>query len=226
MYEYLEGRIASRTASRLVIDVSGVGYDLAVPLGLAFGPTRGSDESSAAPTAPGELRTGPELQASPLVRIFTHLNVREDCQELFGFPDRASRELFRMLLRVRGVGPTMALGVLSGFARRELLEAIAQERIADLVRIKGVGRKTAQQILLDLGELAKKQLALENTGAITDGVLHPPRTPGNENLEDAISALVSIGFPEKEARKNVERAAREVDLQDVELLVRTALQRT
>lgn len=226
MYEYLEGHIASRSASRLVIDVSGVGYDLAVPLGVTFGPARAADDASEAPPKAGVFRTGPELQASPLVRVFTHLNVREDCQELFGFPDRASRELFRMLLRVRGVGPTMALAVLSGFARLELLEAIAAERLADLVRIKGVGRKTAQQILLDLGELAKKQLALENSGAVEGGVMHPPPNAGRENLEDAISALVSIGFPEKEARKNVERAALEVDHKDVELLVRTALQRT
>ncbi len=226
MYEYLEGRIASRSASRLVIDVSGVGYDLAVPLGVTFGPLRAAHDGGEAPPSTGAFRTGEELRTSPLVRIFTHLNVREDCQELFGFPDRASRELFRMLLRVRGVGPTMALGVLSGFARLELLEAIAEERIADLVRIKGVGRKTAQQILLDLGELAKKQLALENSGAVAGGVLHPPPSAGRENLEDAISALVSIGFPEKEARKNVERAALEVDHKDVELLVRTALQRT
>ena len=130
MYEYLEGRpAADRHPARLVLDVGGVGYDLAVPIGAPFG-------------------TGER------VRVWTHLVVREDAHLLYGFPDRAMRNLFRLLLTVRGVGPGIALGVLSGLSRDELIAAIVADDAARLTGLKGVGKKTAEQILLDLRDKA------------------------------------------------------------------------
>lgn len=193
MYQYLEGDVAGLSPTRLILDVGGVGYDLSVPLGSDFPP-------------------------SGRARAWTHLVVREDSHQLFGFAERETRDLFRLLLSVRGVGPQMALGILSGLPRGPLLEAIVGGDAAQLTRVKGVGRKTAEQILLDLSDKA----------AILRDQLGPTPAPGTGeqrgNLEDAVAALVSVGYKEKEARRQVERAAQSIDSTDLELLVRTALQ--
>jgi Holliday junction DNA helicase RuvA len=189
VYEYLEGEIAGRSAARVVLDVGGVGYSVAVPLSASF-PARGR------------------------ARVWTELVVREDSHQLFGFPDAATRDAFRALLTVSGVGPKVALALLSGLTRDELIAAIASGDAARLTRVRGIGRKTAEQILLDL------------KGRV--GALAPPAASTAEDarrtrLDDAVTALVSIGYSDKEARKAVERAAKQVDAADLESLVRAAL---
>jgi Holliday junction DNA helicase RuvA len=196
VFEYLEGQVAEHSAARLVLDVGGVGYDLRVPVGSLFARER-------------------------RVRVWTHMVVREDDQYLCGFADRPTRELFRLLISVRGVGPVMALGILSGLPPGPLTKAIAQGDLAALTRIRGVGKKTAEQIVLDLREKAAK-LAIQSPGSVIDGVVHPPAR-SDVALDDAIAALISIGYSEKEAKKSVERAATKVGAQDLETLVRTAL---
>ena len=198
MYDYLEGTVARQAPAQLVLDVGGVGFDLAVPVGARF--------------------ESPEGAGAPL-RVWTHLVVREDAQLLYGFPSPAMRELFRMLLKVRGVGPAMALGLLSGLRADELLQAIQAQDAAPLQRVKGVGKKTAEQILLDLRDRAPR--LAQSIGA--GGVLAPTAPPAGGVLEDAVQALVSIGYTEKEARKSVERAAQSVGDADLELLLRSAL---
>lgn len=193
MYDFLEGRVELHAATRLVLEVGGVGYELSVPLGSRFAGAR--------------------------VRVWTHLAVREDAHTLYGFRDAATRELFRALLTVNGVGPRTALGVLSGLSRAELVEAIARGDRAALTSVKGIGRKTADQILLDLSGKAAKLLAAE-------GVPGPaPALPAQADRasEDAVAALVSIGYADKDARKQVERAAAKVGSADLEALVRAAL---
>ena len=192
MYDFLEGRLAETTPTRVVLDVGGVGYDVAVPLGTH--------------PATSEGRT----------RLWTHLVVREDAQLLYGFADPETRAIFRLLLQVRGVGPALALGVLSSLREDELLAAILEEDVAALTRIKGVGKKTAEQILLDLRDKAPRHLQ-------ADPAVLTPKAPAASSLEDAVVALLSIGYSEKEARKSVERAAEKVDPKDLELLVRTAI---
>ena len=195
MYDYIEGRLSERRPAHVVIEAGGVGYDLAVPLGVEFHEREGQ------------------------VRAWTHLVVRDDAHLLFGFPERALREVFRLLLEVRGVGPSVALAVLSSLPGEELLRAIASQDAAPFLRVKGVGKKTAEQILLDLREKAPRMLA----EAARD-TLVPRASAGERSLEDAVRALVSIGYSDREARKSVEQAAREVPDDDLELLVRTALQ--
>jgi Holliday junction DNA helicase RuvA len=193
MYEYLEGRLFERTAARLVLDVGGVGFDLHVPLGLPF------------------------PAAEPL-RVWTHLSVREDAHTLYGFPSRETRDLFRTLLVVRGVGPAMALAILSTLTPAELIGAIAAGETRSLVAVKGVGKKTAQQILLDLKDRLGSFAALSGQAPV-----QPAAAADDGYLEDAVGALISIGYKEKDARKGVERAAKEVGTDDLELLVRSAL---
>ncbi|MCA9001553.1 MAG: Holliday junction branch migration protein RuvA [Planctomycetes bacterium] len=199
MYDFLEGQVASRRAANLTLLVSGVGYDLRIPLGV------------------------PMPQVGESKRIHVHLAVREDAHVLYGFPDRDLRDLFRLLLKVRGVGPNMALAVLSGLSRDDFLRALLSDDVKRLQAIKGVGKKTAEQILLDLKDKAKS-LAAEGltAGAEAPGVPAGPSIKGN--MEDAVQALVSIGYPEKDATKRVESAAKQVDPSDLESLVRTAIQ--
>ena len=193
MYDYLEGRLERRGPARLVVDVGGVGYDVAVPVGLDFG-------------GDGAQR-----------RVWTHLVVRDDAHELFGFPDADTRTWFRALLGVRGVGPALALGVLSSLSTEKLLAALLADDPLPLLGFMGVGRKTAEQILLDLRDKAPR---------LAPTVERAPATHAAERsaaMLDAVGALMSIGYKEKEAWKAVDAAAKEVDKGDLEALVRTAL---
>jgi Holliday junction DNA helicase RuvA len=199
VYDYLEGRLAERRATRAVVEVGGVGYDLAVPLGAEFVAERASSDGKS-------------------VRVWTHLVVREDAHLLFGFPDRRTREIFRLLLQVRGVGPTVALALLSHMSGDALLEAILAQDAAALTRVRGIGQKTAEQILLDLRDKAPRLIG----SAAGDALV--PRPPATGAVDDAVRALTSIGYSDKEAKKSVERAAKKVDPKDLELLVRAALQ--
>lgn len=195
MYDYLEGEVVQRSPARLVLDVGGVGYDLAVPVGSRF-PAQGR------------------------ARAWTHLIVREDAHTLCAFSERETRELFRLLISVRGVGPVMGLTILSGLAREPLLAAIVEADVVTLKRIRGVGQRIADQIVLDLKEKAIK-LRAELSGTAKDVLQPAPRRA--RLLDDAVTALVSIGYSEKEARKSIERAAQSGQEQDLETLLRAAL---
>jgi Holliday junction DNA helicase RuvA len=196
MYEFLEGRVVECAPARLVLEVAGVGYELSVPLGARW-------------------------KSGERARVFTHLLVREDAHLLFGFPEQLTRDLFRQLLRVRGVGPSIALGLLSGLSRVDLLEAICAEDLGRLTAQRGVGRKTAEQIVLDLRARATGLLAHERNAAMEDT---PPLPSLDAAKSSAVSALTSIGFGEKEARRAVDKAAARVPGDDLEQLVRAALE--
>ncbi len=199
MYEFIEGRIGQRLPGRLVLEVGGIGYDIAVPLSARF-----ADSGSA--------------------RAWTHLVVREDAHLLYGFPDRAGRELFRLLLGVQRVGPAVALALVSQLERRELLNALASGDSKRLQASKGVGRKLAEQLVLDLREKAAALLLEERAQA---GSAVDERTRASRDAQDAVAALVSIGYAEKDARRAVEaalEAARAAgEPLELEALVRQAL---
>lgn len=197
MYEFLEGQVISRGATQMVLAVGGVGYSIATPLGSRL----------------------PEVGTS--ARIHVHLVVREDAHILFGFGSREDRELFRLLLKVRGIGPSMGLALLSAMDRTEIVQALLAHDAKAFTRAKGVGRKTAEQIVLDLADRAEDFAA---GCELEPGVLKPTTgTPVNRSVLDATAALVSIGYAEKDARKRVEAVAHENDFNDLEALVRAAI---
>ena len=199
MYEYLEGEVAGRTPARLVLDVSGIGYELSVPLSSTF-PERGR------------------------ARVWTHLVVREDAHTLYGFPERSTRDLFRVLLGVRGVGPVAALGILSGLSPEDLVHAVATEDLKALTRVKGIGKKTGEQILLDLRDKAPRLASEMALRAGTSGARPTAAAAADAQVEDAIAALLSIGYSDKEARKAVETAIlKSGGARDLATLVRTAI---
>ena len=199
MYEFIAGTIEARSATSVVIAAAGVGYELLAPLGAPF-------------PAPGET-----------AKVSVHLVVREDAQTLYGFPSQDDRDLFRILLRVRGVGPSMALGVLSGMSAAESAGAVARDDLKAFTAIKGVGKKTAEQILLDLRDKSALLASVAGAAPAAPVPVEPGEGSAPPNLADAITALVSIGYSDKEATKKVEAAASDVGTDDLEALVRAAM---
>lgn len=175
----LAGLLAVKTLEQVIVDVAGVGYELSVPA-----------------TTLAQL---PPVGERCVLVVHTHL--REDGITLFGFSSEADREAFRLLQTVSGVGPRMALGILSGLAVPELVDAVAHKNLGRLRAIPGVGPKTAERICL---ELRDKVAAL---GAGTGGPVAPPPTgaaPSTDVVAQVVAALVHMGYRPAEA----ERAAR------------------
>ncbi len=193
MIGWLRGRLAAKTPPTLVMDVHGVGYECEAPLSTFYGL--------------------PELGAEITLR--THLVVREDAHVLYAFASEDERRLFRALLKVSGVGPKSALGVLSGLSVADFLRVLAAEDTAALVRIPGVGRKTAERILIDLRDKAGD---LGGTGvAFVPMALGAVASPEQE----ATVALIALGYRPQEVVKLLKAAGD--DAGSTEELIRRAL---
>jgi Holliday junction DNA helicase RuvA len=157
----ISGKLAGKNPPQVLVDVGGVAYELDVPMSTFY-----------ALPASGES-----------VTLFTHLVVREDAHTLYGFATGEERSAFRQLIRISGIGARTALAVLSGLSVTELSQAVALQDAARLTRIPGIGKKTAERLLLELkGKLAA--LAA---------------TPGTEKASDVLNALIALGYSEKEA---------------------------
>lgn len=189
MYEFLDGELAEKSPSKIVLAVNGIGFVLAVPLST-FG----------------------KLPAKGRVRLLTHLHTNDEGPRLFGFASNEERDLFRLLLSVSGVGPQTALSLLSQLSPAELASAVAGDDSDRLRKVKGVGEKTAKRILLELKEKLPK-LGIEPGNV----VIHPPI------IQDAISALVSIGYERREAEAAIVRAHKKVGTASFDELVKCAM---
>ena len=190
MYNHLRGTLAEASPTRLVVECGGVGYDVTVPLSV----------SRRAPKAGAE------------VRLLTHLVVREDALQLVGFFAEEERALFRTLIGLQGVGPSLALRVLSYCTPQEFATAVERQDAASLRRIKGIGEKTAKRIILEL-KGAKTVLP----AGVTSGAPSGPAA-------DAVMALEAMGVPPREAVERVERVLAEDPALSLEELVKQALQ--
>ena len=179
MIGYLRGRLGDKQPNRIVVDVQGVGYELHVPLSTFYGL--------------GE--TGAEVA----LRVHTH--VREDTLALFGFATALELRLFEHLIAVNGVGPRLALTVLSGMEPPDFVQAVRQGDVVRLTRIPGVGRKTAERIALEL----KDRLAAAAADA-ADG--DEPGAADDAGREDALSALLNLGYHRTAAERALESARR------------------
>jgi holliday junction DNA helicase RuvA len=175
----LRGRILEKHPNRIVVDVGGVGYDVFVPLSTFYGL--------------GDAGTDISL------RIHTH--VREDALALFGFATILEQDLFERLISVSGIGPKVALGVLSGIEPLELMRAIERADVGRLTAIPGVGKKTSERIVLELKDrLPKVQVAAVAAGEVD--------TPHVALRDDVLSALVNLGYHRPLAEKAVDVAIR------------------
>lgn len=187
-----------------IVDVGGVGYEVVIPLSTFY-----------------ELgENGSQVQ----LRIYTH--VREDALQLFGFKTARERELFLQLISVNGVGPGLAIKLLSGMNADEMIASIRTNNLVRLVAIPGVGRKTAERLVVDLRDkiAALSSPALEEEFAAQAAAAGSPSSP-DAMRDDAISALVNLGYQKAAAEKAVKTAADEGGELSVELILRRSLRR-
>ena len=177
MITFLRGHLAESFPNRAVVDVGGVGYGVHIPI-------------STYDALPG---------VGQPVRLLTHLQVREDAHDLYGFASEEERDLFRLLInQVSGIGPKLALAVLSGMPVATFKACVARNDLAALSRIKGVGKKTAERIVVELRDKVGVAAAWE---AATAGQTPPLQSHAN----DAVLALVSLGYRQPDAHKAVEQ---------------------
>jgi Holliday junction DNA helicase RuvA len=189
---HLRGRLLDKQPNRIVVEVSGVGYDVAVPLSTFYGlGDAGSDIA---------------------LRIHTH--VREDALALYGFSTRLEQDLFERLIGVSGIGPKLALAVLSGIEPGELIRAIERSDLARLTAIPGVGKKTGERIVLEL----KDRLPRARPGTAVADVRDTPIL-----TDDVLSALVNLGYHRPLAEKAVAAAVKAIPDGDFEHTLKLAL---
>jgi Holliday junction DNA helicase RuvA len=182
MIALLSGKIAYKGISHLVVETQGVGYRVFIPLTTFY-----------------EL---PE--AGQTITLHIHTSVKEDAIHLFGFYTREERELFQMMISVSGIGPKVAMNILSGISSAELLEAISGGHLAKLITIPGIGRKMAERLILELKDKAIKKMAADRIPA-TDA----KRKLSESIREDVLSALVNLGYKANAARDAVDKVARD-----------------
>jgi Holliday junction DNA helicase RuvA len=160
----LTGTLAEKSPPQLLIDVNGVGYEVDVPMSSFY-------------NLPG---------LGERVTLLTHFIVREDAQILFGFLTHDERQTFRQLIKITGVGPRMALSLLSGLSVGELAQAVARQETARLVKVPGIGKKTAERLLLEL------------KGKLCDA-LAAPASVASDAQADILQALIALGYSDREA---------------------------
>ncbi len=184
MYAYLRGKLAHKEPTFVIIDVQGVGYEVRISLNTfnALGP----DEACL---------------------LHTYLYVKEDAQLLFGFAEANEKKLFLDLLSISGVGPSLGLTILSSMDPEEIKSAIVQNDIKTIQRIKGIGAKTAQRIVLELQDRIKKDML--SSGASPERVRGLGAGAYNTLRNEALSALVTLGISRNMAEKSIEKAISE-----------------
>ena len=191
----LRGTLAEKQPPHMILDVNGIGYEVEVPMTTLY-----------RLPAVGEP-----------VTLHTHLVVREDAQLLYGFAEKRERELFRELIRLNGVGPKLALALMSGLEVDELVRCVQAQDTSVLVRIPGVGKKTAERLLVELKDRFK---AWASMPAIAPLVVEPgSKTAVSSAENDAVSALISLGFKPQEASRAVS-AIQEENLSSEEMIRR------
>ncbi|MEA3107088.1 MAG: holliday junction helicase RuvA [Gammaproteobacteria bacterium] len=193
MIGFLKGRLAVKQPPMLLVDVNGVGYELEAPMSTFYGlPATGES-----------------------VSLFTHLVVREDAHILYGFGSDGERRLFRGLLKVSGVGPKIALGILSGASVEDFLRTVEAEDVAMLTRIPGIGRKTAERVIIEMRDSVQKLSLPASGGAHTAAALGAAPSAQSE----AFSALVALGYKPPEATRLL-KSADEPGLSTTEIIRR------
>ena len=176
----LTGLLAEKTPPQVLIDVNGVGYEVDVPMSSFYNLP-----------ALGERTT-----------LLTHFVVREDAQQLFGFLTAAERGTFRQLIKISGVGPRMALGLLSGLSVAELTQAVALQQTARLVKVPGIGKKTAERLLLELKGKLAPDLGQPGAAVTSDAQI------------DIVQALIALGYSEPDAAAALKLLPADVGVSD------------
>lgn len=197
MISQLTGLLEEKTTHSVVLDVHGVGYELEVPLSTAFAlPGRGEK-----------------------IRLFTHFVVREDAQALFGFLQRRDRDMFRTLIKVNGIGPKLGVTLLSGLDCDALTRCVLDEDISTLVKVPGIGKKTAERLLIELRDKVKVFAVDAQLTQPSQGTYE--LTLAQSIDDEAESALIALGYKPQDATKAIKKVR--VEGQTLEVLLKAAL---
>jgi holliday junction DNA helicase RuvA len=196
MLGWLRGRVVAEEPSGFVLEVGGVGYELTAPVGTL-----------------GRASQGPNGE----VEVWVHTHVREDALELFGFANELERRVFRLLLSVPNVGPKTAVGVLGALPIADLSRAISARDLARLGKVPGIGKKTAERLVVELIDKLPALLPLDATGKAPAGKV----AAGSGQL--LVKALVNMGYRPAEAERAVEHLGKRVDGEPLSDLLRSAL---
>lgn len=184
----LRGLLIEKQPPQIVIEVNGVGYEVQMPMSCFY-----------------EL---PNINEEAI--IYTHFVVREDAQLLYGFNTVSERALFREVIKANGVGPKMGLGILSGMTASQFVACVEREDISTLIKLPGVGKKTAERLLVEMKDRLKGWGSGDLFTPATDAAPldHPPVTAEQNAQEEAISALLSLGYKPVQASKVVSQMAK------------------
>jgi len=175
MIAWLKGELLEKRPPILLVNVNGIGYEIEVPVSA--------------------LADLPNVSES--VSLFIHMVVREDAQLLFGFSNKQQRDLFRSLIKVNGVGPKVALAVLSTLSASELMSAMTNDDISELCKVPGIGKKTAQRLVVEMKDRLEKEFGDLANQTASSG------TPVQNDQQDAIAALIALGYKAGEAGRVV-----------------------
>jgi Holliday junction DNA helicase RuvA len=200
MIGYLFGKLLEKEANTVIIDVNGVGYEVTIPLSTFYDL--------------GEIGEAVEL------RIFTY--VREDTLQLFGFKTLREKELYLKLISVQGIGAKSGISMLSGMSADEIIVAIRTDNFARLTSIPGVGKKTAERIVIELRDKLNDLQTGETVGTMSEDAR--PLEGVDAIYDDALSALVNLGYQQNAASKALKKAVQEGTEMSVQKLLRRSLQ--
>lgn len=190
MIAYIQGKLVEKTPTEVVIDCGGVGYHINI-----------------------SLHTYSLLPSADFVKLYTHVQIKEDAHTLFGFMEKTEREIFKMMLSVSGIGASIARTMLSSLEPKQIIQSIASGDVATIQSVKGIGTKTAQRVIIELKDKVLKLYDLEEVSLVQN----------NTNKDEALSALEVLGFMRKAAEKVVEKIARENPDATVEFIIKQAL---
>lgn len=190
MIAHLQGKLVEKTPTEVVIDCGGVGYHVNI-----------------------SLHTYSLLPNADFIKLFTHLQIKEDAHTLFGFVEKSEREIFKMLLSVSGIGASIARTMLSSLDPKQITNAIASGDVVTIQSIKGIGSKTAQRVILDLKDKVLKLYDLDEVSM----------SQSNTNRDEALSALEVLGFVRKTSEKIIEKIVKEDPDASVESIIKKAL---
>lgn len=190
MITHLKGKLAEKNPTHVVIDCNGIGYFVNI-----------------------SLHTYSKLSDNETIKLYTHLQVKEDAHTLYGFSSLAEREIFRLLISVSGIGTNTARTMLSSLSPKQVREGIATEDVALIQSIKGIGLKTAQRVIIDLKDKILKIYDIDEVSV----------KESNTNKEEALSALEVLGFNKKQAEKALDKIVAAQPESSVEQLIKLAL---
>jgi Holliday junction DNA helicase RuvA len=200
MIANLSGKLLAKQATTVIVDVGGVGYEVTIPLSTFY-----------------ELG---EEGADVSLIIYTH--VREDALQLFGFKTTRERELYLKLISVQGIGAKSGITMLSGMSADEIVTAIRTDNLARLTSIPGVGRKTAERLVIELRDKLNEFTAQSSAERISSG--SQTEAPADAVLDDALSALVNLGYQRNAAEKALNQSVKDGTEMSVQKLLRKSLQ--